>query len=129
APGGHNVRGGQQEPEGGEGQTSLIRHALPGTVIHLHTYYATITVLYIFKTAMSMLQSIITPQSLLGTREEYPALERQLSYYNPLNTFALAKGDQKHYQQQYGDMYFLRLAKIKPTVEAYAHEQWKEFEV
>lgn len=61
--------------------------------------------------------------------EEYPVLERQPPCYNPLNTFTLAKGDQKHYRQQYGDMYFLRLAKIKPIVEALADEEWKAFEV
>ncbi|KAI4257034.1 MAG: hypothetical protein L6R42_005889, partial [Xanthoria sp. 1 TBL-2021] len=53
---------------------------------------------------------------------EYPTLDRQPSYYNPLDTFKLAKGDQKHYQQQYGDLYFLRLAKLKPAVEALADE-------
>ncbi|KAL8702687.1 MAG: hypothetical protein Q9201_004148 [Fulgogasparrea decipioides] len=61
--------------------------------------------------------------------EEYPVLERQPSYYNPLQTFALAKGEQKQYQQQYGDMYFLRLAKLKPAVEALADEEWKDIEI
>lgn len=66
----------------------------------------------------------------LHTRdEEYPVLNRQPSYYNPLDTYTLAKGDQKHYQQQYGDMYFLRLAKLKPAVEAIADEEWRDFEV
>jgi len=41
----------------------------------------------------------------------------------------LAKGDQKHYQQQYGDMYFLRLAKLKPAVEELAAEAWAGLEV
>ncbi|KAL8685184.1 MAG: hypothetical protein Q9218_007916, partial [Villophora microphyllina] len=69
-------------------------------------------------------------RSLRNSRDdEYPVIERQLSYYNPLNTFTLAKGDQKHYQQQYGDMYFLRLAKLKPSVEALADEEWKDFEI
>lgn len=60
---------------------------------------------------------------------EYPILERQPSYYNPLHSFDLAKGDQKHYQQQYGDMYFLRLAKLKPVVEQIAAEAWDGFQV
>lgn len=60
---------------------------------------------------------------------EYPTIERYASLYNPLRTFNLAKGDQKHYQQQYGDMYFLRLAQLKPAVEEIAVESWKEFEV
>ncbi|KAL8730026.1 MAG: hypothetical protein Q9166_004350 [cf. Caloplaca sp. 2 TL-2023] len=61
--------------------------------------------------------------------EDYPVLNRQPSYYNSLDTFTLANGDQKHYQQQYGDMYFLRLAKLKPAVEAIADEEWKDFEI
>lgn len=61
--------------------------------------------------------------------QEYPPIERHASSYNPLRTFDLAKGAQKHYQQQYGDMYFLRLAKLKPTVEEIAEESWREFEV
>ena len=56
-------------------------------------------------------------------------LERQPSYYNPLDRFKLAKGEQKHYQQQYVDIYFLRLAQLKPAVEAIADEEWKNFEV
>lgn len=60
---------------------------------------------------------------------EYPTRERQPSYYNPLHSFDLAKGDQKHYQQQYGDMYFLRLAKLKPVVERIAAEAWDGFQV
>lgn len=61
--------------------------------------------------------------------QEYPPIERHASFYTPLRTFDLAKGDQKHYQQQYGDMYFLRLAKLKPAVEEIAEESWTEFEV
>jgi DNA polymerase delta subunit 2 len=60
---------------------------------------------------------------------EYPTPDRLPSSYNPLNTFELAKGSQKHYQQQYGDMYFLRLAKLKPVIERYAAEAWDGFEV
>ena len=61
--------------------------------------------------------------------EEYPVIERTSSSYNPLHSFDLAKGDQKHYQQQYGDMYFLRLAKLKPAVEELAEEAWGNLEV
>jgi len=45
------------------------------------------------------------------------------------NSFDLAKGDQKHYQQQYADMYFLRLAKLKPAVEEIAIDAWDGLEV
>lgn len=58
--------------------------------------------------------------------EEYPTIERHPSIYHPLQTFVLSKGDQKHYQQQYGDMYFLRLAKLKPAVEEIAAEAWSK---
>ena len=61
--------------------------------------------------------------------EEYPNFERIPSVYNPLHSYELAKGDQKQYQQQYGDMYFLRLAKLKPAVEELASQAWEDFEV
>ncbi|KAL8798395.1 MAG: hypothetical protein Q9182_006689 [Xanthomendoza sp. 2 TL-2023] len=78
-----------------------------------------------------MTMDIDADESLLqgSGDEEYPVLDRQPSYYNPLDTFTLDKGDQKHYQQQYGDMYFLRLAKLKPAVEAIADEEWRDFEI
>ncbi|KAI9823641.1 MAG: hypothetical protein M1819_001154 [Sarea resinae] len=61
--------------------------------------------------------------------QEYPAITRAASSYNPLRTFDLARGEQKHYQQQYGDMYFLRLAKLKPAVEELATEAWEGFQI
>ncbi|KAK5167271.1 DNA polymerase delta small subunit Cdc1 [Cryomyces antarcticus] len=54
---------------------------------------------------------------------------RTPSSYNPLPTFTLAKGDQKHYQQQYADMYFARLAQLKSAVEQIAADAWEGFEV
>ncbi|KAI9739767.1 MAG: hypothetical protein M1834_006487 [Cirrosporium novae-zelandiae] len=56
-------------------------------------------------------------------------LERLPSVYQPLNTFNLPKGEQKHYKQQYGDMYFLRLAKLKPIVEEIAEKAWEGSEI
>lgn len=47
--------------------------------------------------------------------------------YTPLHTFDLEK--EKHYQQQYGDMYFLRLVKLKPAAEKNAAEAWTGFQV
>ena len=35
----------------------------------------------------------------------------------------------KQYQQQFGDMYFLRLAKLKPVLENIAKEEWSDFEI
>ncbi|CAH0024196.1 unnamed protein product [Clonostachys rhizophaga] len=45
------------------------------------------------------------------------------SQYKPLTTFNLSH--QRSYQQQYGDMYFLRLTKIKPAVEEVAAAAWE----
>ncbi|RYO88529.1 hypothetical protein DL766_001567 [Monosporascus sp. MC13-8B] len=49
-------------------------------------------------------------------------LERVASTYTPLHSFRLNK--EKSYQQQFADMYFLRLTKIKPAVEQIATETW-----
>lgn len=74
--------------------------------------------------------SLLGPCRSSYTRgQTYPTIQRHSSLYNPLHSFDLAKGDQKHYQQQYGDMYFLRLAKLKPVVEEIAKESWSEIEV
>lgn len=45
------------------------------------------------------------------------------SEYQPLTTYALDK--QRTYKQQYGDMYFLRLTKIRPALEAVAVAAWE----
>ncbi|KAJ4145501.1 hypothetical protein LMH87_004350 [Akanthomyces muscarius] len=47
---------------------------------------------------------------------------RDESSYKPLSTFTLDQ--QRSYKQQYGDMYFLRLTKIKPAVEQVAAASW-----
>ncbi|KAG4034892.1 hypothetical protein MFRU_002g02410 [Monilinia fructicola] len=49
------------------------------------------------------------------------------SSYKPLSTFALSKA--KHYQQQYGDMYFLRLTSLKKPVEEIASAAWDGFQI
>lgn len=51
------------------------------------------------------------------------ALERAQSNYKPLNSFALEKS--RHYQQQFADIYFLRLTKIRPAVEEVATIAWE----
>ncbi|EAW10265.1 DNA-directed DNA polymerase delta subunit POL31 [Aspergillus clavatus NRRL 1] len=61
--------------------------------------------------------------------EEYPLVHRETSHYNPLHTFRLPSGSERQYQQQYGDMYFLRLAKLKPVVEAVGTEAWEGFSI
>ncbi|EMR84361.1 putative dna polymerase delta small subunit protein [Botrytis cinerea BcDW1] len=49
------------------------------------------------------------------------------SSYKPLSTFALSKS--KQYQQQYGDMYFLRLTSLKKPVEEIASAAWDGFQI
>lgn len=53
---------------------------------------------------------------------QHPQKERAPSNYKPLDTFTLEK--EKSYQQQFADIYYLRLTKIKPTVEKLAAETW-----
>ncbi|KAK3377772.1 DNA polymerase alpha/epsilon subunit B-domain-containing protein [Podospora didyma] len=50
-------------------------------------------------------------------------LERSDSSYKSLGSFALEKDRQ--YQQQFADIYFLRLTKIKPALEQIASKAWK----
>ncbi|KFH47358.1 DNA polymerase subunit delta-like protein [Hapsidospora chrysogenum ATCC 11550] len=52
----------------------------------------------------------------------HPAQSRPASDYKPLHTYDLDKA--RSYKQQYGDMYFLRLTKIKPAVEEAASAAW-----
>ena len=69
----------------------------------------------------------LTPQLTKTSDEKYTALTRQPSSYKPFETYALEK--EKHYQQQFGDMYFLRLTKLKPAVEQIAAEAWDGFQI
>lgn len=57
-------------------------------------------------------------------KQEQDLVYRTPSYYNPRLTFHLPAGAGRHYQQQYDDMYFLRLAKLKPIVEQVAVDAW-----
>lgn len=54
---------------------------------------------------------------------------RGASDYHPLHTFDLPKGVDRHYAQQFADMYFLRLAHLKTQVKARAQDAWHDFEV
>ncbi|KAI1501103.1 DNA polymerase alpha/epsilon subunit B-domain-containing protein [Biscogniauxia marginata] len=51
-------------------------------------------------------------------------LERVASSYRPLHTFRLNK--ERSYKQQFADMYFLRLTKIKPAVDQIAAAAWAD---
>jgi DNA polymerase delta subunit 2 len=72
------------------------------------------------------------PDELLkkSTKDDsFAELNRTSSSYNPLSSYRLPHGENKNYMQQYGDMYFLRLAKLKPVVEAIATDEWDDFEI
>ncbi|KAM0721882.1 hypothetical protein Q7P37_002807 [Cladosporium fusiforme] len=60
---------------------------------------------------------------------EHPSLNRTPCSYNPLSNFALPKGENRHYQQQFADMYFARLAALKEPVEEVAAESFGGFEI
>ena len=60
---------------------------------------------------------------------EHDPQSRLSSSYNPLYSYRLPRGEHKQYMQQFGDMYFLRLAKLKPVVEKIGAEEWDDFEV
>ncbi|RMD41893.1 hypothetical protein DV735_g3215, partial [Chaetothyriales sp. CBS 134920] len=55
--------------------------------------------------------------------------QRAAAAYNPLHSYRLTREEMKQYEQQFGDMYFLRLAKLKPVVERIAEEAWFDFEI
>ncbi|TVY14584.1 DNA polymerase subunit delta-2 [Lachnellula arida] len=59
--------------------------------------------------------------------QNYAALERASTSYKPHETYALEK--EKHYQQQFADIYFLRLTKLKPAVEKIASDAWEDFQI
>lgn len=73
---------------------------------------------------------LIAPHTANSTSDNaFPILDRVPSSYNPLSTFILPKGEDRHYTQQFADMYFARLARVKPAVEQIAEEAWEGFEV
>jgi DNA polymerase delta subunit 2 len=69
------------------------------------------------------------PQTYKHSAETISPPSRGPSDYNPLQTFVLPKGADRHYAQQFADMYFLRLAQLKKAVMAKAHDAWDGFEV
>ena len=69
--------GGQQEVEGGEGQASRMRHALPEAVIHLHTYYA-IDVLAYMKVTNLAKKSVVASATVFYFPVEAVREARQL---------------------------------------------------
>ena len=72
---------------------------------------------------------VLRPPPASGKKEEEEDVYRQKSHYYPLHTFRLPPGNERHYQQQFGDIYFIRLARLKPAVEQVATEAWDGFNV
>lgn len=71
----------------------------------------------------------ISPSHTLYSGTEYPTPTRANVPYARFSTFELDKQSDQRYQQQYGDMYFLRLAKLKPAVERIATDAWEGYQV
>ncbi|KAL1974299.1 hypothetical protein VTN31DRAFT_4503 [Thermomyces dupontii] len=63
------------------------------------------------------------------TNSEFPPHNRAESSYDPLHTFRLPTANTRQYQQQYSDLYFLRLTKLKPAVVKVAQEAWDGFSI
>lgn len=57
-----------------------------------------------------------------------PSLQRTQQTYSSLSSYTLPRGG-RHYQQQYADMYFARLAQLKPAVKSVAMPYFDEFEL
>ena len=63
------------------------------------------------------------------SEDRHTTLERAASSYNPMPSFTLPRGENRHYQQQYADMYFARLAQLKPAVESIASEAFDGYDI
>ncbi|KEF53671.1 DNA polymerase delta subunit 2 [Exophiala aquamarina CBS 119918] len=75
---------------------------------------------------MAPTQGLLRP---FDRNENYDQKSRLPDTYSPLYSYRLPRGETKQYLQQYGDMYFLRLAKLKPVVEKIAQADWEDFEI
>ncbi|KAF2015965.1 DNA polymeras-like protein subunit delta-2 [Aaosphaeria arxii CBS 175.79] len=76
---------------------------------------------------------MVSPDGNLLKGEPFPddayIPSREASAYNPLHTFELPKGSDKHYKQQFADMYFLRLSQLKEAVRQRAEQEWGDFKL
>ena len=77
------------------------------------------------------IESNLGDSSLLANPSDthHVAPDRTPSCSISLPTFDLPRGDKRHYQQQFADMYFARLAQLKPAVETVARDAWASFEI
>lgn len=58
---------------------------------------------------------------------EHTTLNRAPAAYTPHPTYRLPPGDNRHYQNQYADMYFARLAQLKPATVQIAADSFNAF--
>lgn len=65
----------------------------------------------------------------LQQSDKFEERTRAPSAYNPLYSYRLERGETRQYQQQFADIYFLRLAKLKPVIEKIAQAEWDDFEI
>ncbi|RMZ91585.1 hypothetical protein DV736_g1173, partial [Chaetothyriales sp. CBS 134916] len=75
---------------------------------------------------MAFLNSLLRPSA---EKDRFVERQRAVAAYNPMNSYRLSREEMKQYEQQFGDIYFLRLAKLKPVVERIAEEAWFDFEI
>ncbi|KAJ5108975.1 DNA polymerase alpha/epsilon subunit B [Penicillium angulare] len=61
--------------------------------------------------------------------EKYEETFRSPSNYKPFDTFNLPPGWERKYNQQYGDIYHMRLAGLKPATEKLASDSWEGFTI
>ena len=61
--------------------------------------------------------------------DKFGERKRAPTTYNPLYDYRLSRGGTKQYQQQFGDMYFLRLSKLRKPIRKIAEEEWSDFEI
>ena len=61
--------------------------------------------------------------------ESHSERRRMPSNYNPMYSYRLGRGEAKQYDQQFADLYYLRLAKLKPVLSSLAGEDWADFEI
>ena len=73
--------------------------------------------------------SVLYTNADSNSEDAPPAPSRDASAYGPLHEFLLPPATERHYSQQFADMYFLRLMQLKKTVKQLAEEAWRDFEV
>ena len=72
------------------------------------------------------------PESLLHewrADDKYAVRSRQPSAYNPLYHYKLPQAEERQYAQQFADMYFLRLQRLRIHIESLAQAEWADFEL